>query len=201
MALAVTPFDGLCGFRPLAEIAHFLATVPSLRRLVGDDAAKEFETTVKANGADESEAHVRSNRQALQKAFTSLMNSEPADVEAAAKELVASAKSEGAAFAGEGGPSNGGQELADLIVRLNEQFEGDIGLFVVFFVNYVKLEAGEALFLQADDIHAYLSGGKSAPFRYCRRADLVGKTSSSAWHPPTTSCVRASRPSTKTSKP
>ena len=64
----------------------------------------------------------------------------------------------GQSFAGSGGPSNDGQELADLIVRLNSQFEDDIGLFVVFFVNYVKLEVGEALFLRADDIHAYLSG-------------------------------------------
>jgi mannose-6-phosphate isomerase len=31
-------------------------------------------------------------------------------------------------------------------------------LFVQFFLNYVKLEVGEAMFLKADDIHAYLSG-------------------------------------------
>ena len=35
---------------------------------------------------------------------------------------------------------------------------GDVGLFVLFFLNYVKLEVGEAMFLKADDIHAYLSG-------------------------------------------
>ena len=34
MTIAITPFDGLCGFRPLAEITHFLQTVPSLRELV-----------------------------------------------------------------------------------------------------------------------------------------------------------------------
>ena len=31
---------------------------------------------------------------------------------------------------------------------------------MLFFLNYVKLEIGEAMFLKADDIHAYLSGGK-----------------------------------------
>jgi len=41
---------------------------------------------------------------------------------------------------------------------LNKQFPGDVGLFVQFFLNYVKLEVGEAMFLKADDIHAYLSG-------------------------------------------
>src|SRR4051812_16368090 len=41
MAIAITPFEGLCGFRPLAEIAHFLETVPALRQLVGDTTASE----------------------------------------------------------------------------------------------------------------------------------------------------------------
>src|ERR1700761_6397800 len=39
MTIAVTPFDGLCGFRPLAEIAHFLGSVPPLRKLVGEEEA------------------------------------------------------------------------------------------------------------------------------------------------------------------
>jgi len=51
-----------------------------------------------------------------------------------------------------------GKELADLVVRLDKQFPRDIGLFVLFFLNYVKLDIGEAMFLKADDIHAYLSG-------------------------------------------
>lgn len=165
MTIAVTPFDGLCGFRPLAEIAHFLGSVPTLRKLVGDDVAEEFERIV--GGQGDSESSEDAKKQALQKAFSALMNADETKVENIAKELVASAKEEGEKFAGGGGPSNGGQELADLIVRLNGQFEGDIGLFVVFFVNYVKLNAGEALFLRADDIHAYLSGGQ--PIHSMRR--------------------------------
>lgn len=154
MTIAITPFDGLCGFRPLKEIVHFLSTVPSLRKLVGDSAAKEFEGVVEGNKDKEI------NKKALQAAFSALMRNERSAVSAEAKELVASAQAEGERFAGGGGPSNGGKELADLVVRCNSQFEGDIGLFVLFFLNYVKLEVGEAMFLKADDIHAYLSGGE-----------------------------------------
>ena len=89
------------------------------------------------------------------------MKSSSEAIDKAASELIQQAKSEGGKFAGEGGPANDGKELADLMVRLNEQFPNDIGLFVTFFLNYVKLEVGEAMFLKADDIHAYLSGGKS----------------------------------------
>jgi len=163
MTIAVTPFDGLCGFRPLAEIAHFLASVPSLRKLVGDSAAKEFESSVKGQETSSSDEQVQKNKKALQTAFSALMKNDKSDVASAAKELVKSAKTDGESFAGGGGPSNGGKELADLVVRLNSQFEGDIGLFVLFFLNYVKLEVGEAMFLKADDIHAYLSGGKHPP--------------------------------------
>jgi mannose-6-phosphate isomerase class I len=28
MALAVTPFEAMCGFRPIAELTNFLTTVP-----------------------------------------------------------------------------------------------------------------------------------------------------------------------------
>ena len=160
MTIAVTPFDGLCGFRPLKEIAHFLSTVPSLSKLVGESAAEEFEAAVSGKETSDSEKDMANNKKALQTLFTALMESDKSSVASAAKELVASAEKEGEGFAGKGGPSNGGKELADLVVRCNSQFEGDIGLFVLFFLNYVKLEIGEAMFLKADDIHAYLSGGR-----------------------------------------
>ena len=158
MTIALTPFDGLCGFRPLAEITHFLNSVPSLRNLVGDSAAENFEKSVKGHETSSSESDAETNKKALQSLFSTLMNSDKSKVLKAATELISSAQKEGPSFAGDGGPSNNGQELADLVVRLNGQFEGDIGLFVLFFLNYVKLEVGEAMFLKADDIHAYLSG-------------------------------------------
>ncbi|KAL8845044.1 MAG: hypothetical protein Q9176_000716, partial [Flavoplaca citrina] len=158
MTIAVTPFDGLCGFRPLKEITHFLATVPPLRKLIGEDAAKDFEDAVSGRETSSGAEDTERNKKALQTVFSALMNQDRSTVAAGTKELVASAKKEGESFAGGGGPSNNGQELADLVVRLNGQFEGDIGLFVLFYLNYVKLEVGEAMFLKADDIHAYLSG-------------------------------------------
>ena len=162
MTIAVTPFDGLCGFRPLKEISHFLSTVPSLRKLIGESAAKEFETAVRGKETSDSEKDVASNKTALQTLFSTLMKIEKPTIASAAEDLVASADKEGESFAGEGGSSNGGKELADLVIRCNSQFKGDIGLFVLFFLNYVKLEIGEAMFLKADDIHAYLSGGTTS---------------------------------------
>ncbi|TEY70345.1 hypothetical protein BOTCAL_0106g00200 [Botryotinia calthae] len=158
MTIAITPFDGLCGFRPLAEISHFLSTIPSLKKLVGESEAEEYQSAIKGQETSQKSEDEEKNKKALQKVFTALMNAKKEDVENASKELVASAEEEGDNFAGGGGPSNEGKELADLVIRLNKQFPGDVGLFVQFFLNYVKLEVGEAMFLKADDIHAYLSG-------------------------------------------
>lgn len=159
MTIAITPFDGFCGFRPLAEISHFLTTVPSLRSLVGEEEAEAYKTAVRGQENSEKKEDEVKNKKALQKAFGSLMNSKKEAVQAATKDLVESAKKEGSDFAGGGLPSTSGKELADLVERLNGQYPGgDIGLFVLFFLNYVKLETGEAMFLKADDIHAYLSG-------------------------------------------
>ncbi|CAK1355162.1 Mannose-6-phosphate isomerase [Cercospora beticola] len=158
MTIAITPFDGLCGFRPLGEIAHFLKNVPTLRQLVGEEAARNFEKTITGQETTDDGDKTQQNKKALQAAFSSLMTSSAEDIEKAATQLIEQAKSEGAEFAGSGVDATSGKELADLMIRLDGQFPNDIGLFVTFFLNYVKLEVGEAMFLKADDIHAYLSG-------------------------------------------
>ncbi|RFU33359.1 hypothetical protein B7463_g3013, partial [Scytalidium lignicola] len=158
MTIAITPFDGLCGFRPLAEIAHFLSTVPPLRKLVGNSEVEAYQSAIKGHETSDKPEDEANNKRALQTAFGSLMKSKKEDIAQASKELLELAQKDRDSFAGGGGPSNSGKELADLVIRLESQFPDDIGLFVLFFLNYVKLEVGEAMFLKADDIHAYLSG-------------------------------------------
>lgn len=153
MAIAITPFEGLCGFRPLGEIAHFLETVKPLRTLVGEEEASQFIQAAKDEGGDEA-----SKKKALQKAFGGLMSSSAGEVEKEITNLVALAKSEGADFAAGGVPSTKGDVLVELVTRLHGQYGADIGIFVLFFLNFVTLQPGEALFLVADDIHAYVSG-------------------------------------------
>jgi mannose-6-phosphate isomerase len=45
-----------------------------------------------------------------------------------------------------------------LVLRLENQYPSDIGVIAAFFLNHVKLKPGEALFLGANEPHAYLSG-------------------------------------------
>lgn len=154
MTIAVTPFEGLCGFRPLGEIAYFLKHIKALRGLVGDAAASKFEAVVANSSASEKE-----QKQALKEVFTALMETQQSKIGPAADELLKQVEQEQDNFpGGADAPLPGGKGFKELIPRLNKQFPGDIGLFVTFFLNFVEMKEGEAMFLQADDIHAYISG-------------------------------------------
>lgn len=48
----------------------------------------------------------------------------------------------------------------ELLLRLHSQYPGDIGCFSIYFLNYVVLEPGEAMFLGANEPHAYIYGGQ-----------------------------------------
>lgn len=150
MTIAITPFEGLCGFRPLNEIAHFLKTIPPLRELVGEAKAKDLDNT-----AADSDADIVTSKSVLRAAFTALMKSSSEAVKAKSKDLVSLASEQKITP----GPSvNTTEELCELVQRCNSQFPSDIGLFVLFFLNLVKLAPGQAMYLKADDIHAYISG-------------------------------------------
>jgi mannose-6-phosphate isomerase len=50
-------------------------------------------------------------------------------------------------------------ELSNLFQRLNKQYPGgDVGLFSIYFFNYIILNPGEAILLKANIPHAYLHG-------------------------------------------
>ncbi|KAK2836062.1 Mannose-6-phosphate isomerase [Arthroderma sp. PD_2] len=162
MTIAVTPFEGLCGFRPLAEIVHFLRAVEPLRDLVGSEAAEAFEKAVSGQEESQDEAAMQKNKTALREVFTKLLQATQESITSATQKLTSAAESSLETFATstaspDTNPANP-SELAELVIRLNGQFPNDIGLFVLFFLNFIRLDPGEAMFLKADDIHAYISG-------------------------------------------
>lgn len=146
MAIALTPFEGFCGFRPVNEIAWFLDHVPEFAELVGDGVVKQFKHTM----------HTDSHK-ALHVLFNAVMTADDLLIEEMAKRLVERATLEGANFAGSA--DFGGAKLASLLVRCNNDFPLDVGLFCGgLMLNYVELNAGEAMFLAAKVPHAYISG-------------------------------------------
>lgn len=151
MAIAVTDFEGFCGFKPLDQIAATLKTIGEFADVVGSDVVAEFVEGIQTAeiGSDADSA----NRKLLQKVFGRLMNTDDNTIAEKAKVLVerAQTKPETLDALAPG--------LAELVLRLNKQFPYDIGLFCgCLLLNHVRLNVGEAMFLQAKDPHAYISG-------------------------------------------
>ena len=49
--------------------------------------------------------------------------------------------------------------LSQLVLRIAKQYPGDVGVFCLLLLNYIVLKPGQAIFLAANEPHAYLSGG------------------------------------------
>ncbi|XBW38530.1 hypothetical protein QEN19_004119 [Hanseniaspora menglaensis] len=151
MAVAVTDFEGFCGFKPLEEIAEELKTISEFRDIVGVEVSDEFINNIKVGSFAADSAEDKANRTLLQKVFTKVMNASDEEIALKADLLVTRAKEAPESFKN--------RDLAALIIFLNEQFPQDVGLFCgCLMLNHCKLKAGEAIFLQAKDPHAYISG-------------------------------------------
>ncbi|KAI0052649.1 mannose-6-phosphate isomerase [Auriscalpium vulgare] len=144
MALALTPFTALCGFLPLPQIAAYLSVTPEFAALVTPSIAKRFNLAAASADLD-AEA-----KQALKDVFSAVMTAEETEFKAQLKALVARYQA--------GNERDEERDVKDLVLKLDEQFPGDIGIFCVYLLNYVKLQPGEAIFLGAGEPHAYVSG-------------------------------------------
>lgn len=136
IAIALTDFDGLCGFRPLKEIQGFVQKLPELQTILGES------STQAVLGAKEGDYN-----DGLKAAFTSLVKCD-ADV----------LKVELGKLANRINATDGDELQKKLFITLNKDFPGDVGCFAIYFLNHVKLLPGEAMYLDANVPHAYLLG-------------------------------------------
>ncbi|CAG01059.1 unnamed protein product, partial [Tetraodon nigroviridis] len=143
MAIALSRFQGLCGFRPVDQILAFLHAVPEFCALVGSEAAEELQASV----GDAVQTGL-----ALKKCFTRMMNCEKKLLVDQLNVLVKRVTEEGAAG------KDTSRSHGDLLLRLHSQYPGDIGCFSIYFLNHVVLEPGQAMFLGANEPHAYIYG-------------------------------------------
>ena len=147
MAIALTPFTALCGFRPLQEINTFLSHVPELASLIPPTILSSFQSTCTTSTNDDLKAT------ALRDVFAAVMTTPQDLVKSQLRMLIGRYKSDVHVPEGE--------DVRNLVVELDRQFPDDIGVFCVYLLNVVKLQPGEAIFLGAGEPHAYIDGGKA----------------------------------------
>ena len=138
MLVALTDFEGLCGFRRPRRILELL------EGLAGDTVARMRQTLTADPNAKGIE---RALGQALALRETDCGRDLAATV-SSIRDAVAAARTQGTRI------SRG--HLA--AITLSEQYPGDPGALVSLMLNRVSLKPGEGVYLGAGQIHAYLSG-------------------------------------------
>lgn len=127
---ALTTFRGLCGFRSLAEIMALIGPIwPAKFTYL----LKSIEQSFNPGG--------------LKLFFENLMRLGPPQRGQLVAPIVDQAsiqRDKAPAYA--------------WIVRLNQKYPGDIGVLSPLLLNVIKMEPGEAVFLPAGQLHAYLEG-------------------------------------------
>ncbi|GAB0490366.1 hypothetical protein MMPV_001601 [Pyropia vietnamensis] len=157
MAVAVTPFKAMCCFRRVAAIVADCDRLPALVGAFGEGGRSLVDGlrsvaggaaggTAAGEGDDEADA---ASADALRAAFEALMTQEPEAVAASLGALLDAVR----------GLPKADRTPADvLLLRLADQYPDDVGCFAAYLLNQVTLAPGEALFLPANEPHAYLSG-------------------------------------------
>jgi mannose-6-phosphate isomerase len=131
LAYALSEFDAFCGFRPVADTARLLDAldVPELSQF----------------------RDLLVGRDGLRATFTTLLSLAGETRDRLVRETLAGCRR----LAGAGGPW---AAAAQASLLAGEDFPGDIGAVLALLLNHVRLAPGEAIFLGAGNVHAYLRG-------------------------------------------
>lgn len=153
MAIALTPFKAFCGFLPPAKIAKFLEVVPELASIIPPSTSEYLNAALSASHLPSSQPPADPIKDAIRQIFGTLMKAPTSIVQDTIASIIRRY--------GSGGATPEEYAIKDLLVALDNQFPGDVGVLCIFLLNVVSLEPGQAIFLQANEPHAYLNGGIS----------------------------------------
>jgi mannose-6-phosphate isomerase len=135
LLVALQPFDALAGFRPAAR------TVDLLRALAVSDLDPFIELLDDQSDAD-----------GLRALFTTWITAPQPDID-----VLVTAVLQGAIHYVSCGATEFAAE-ARTVLELGERYLGDAGVLAALLLNRVTLGPGEAIFLPAGNLHAYLRG-------------------------------------------
>jgi mannose-6-phosphate isomerase len=142
---ALTPFEALCCFRSLKDIIVFLKKIPEMAHLV--EAEQVLGKYWNACASDLPEADSVEEKHVL-KVMMEKLYAVPDDV--CTKALRAHLKR--VKDSGDKCPED------EVFARTYGQYPDDVGCWMVYFLNYVQMVPGQALFLSDSEPHAYISG-------------------------------------------
>ncbi|GJQ13158.1 hypothetical protein GpartN1_g4949.t1 [Galdieria partita] len=146
MAVALTTCEVLYGFRKLEKIVMALQTHEEIRDACGHEAVELFLTQVSVVAGERRHLLLRN-------LVASLLGQSQEIISSCIFRLLPKMR------VSKSSSSNiDDMKYSDLFIRLYEQHGIDSGVILSLFLNFITLEPGEALFIAANEPHAYVSG-------------------------------------------
>ncbi|XP_036674626.2 mannose-6-phosphate isomerase [Drosophila suzukii] len=133
LAIALTPFLALVGFLPASDIRDYIDEFQPLSKLIGAEAVDQL--------------HESPDGQSVKLCYEKLMKTEESVIAKCINEIAKNYQKEL--------KSN---DLLEVFTKINQDFPGDVGVLSLFFLNLIRLKPGQAIYLGANEIHAYLDG-------------------------------------------
>lgn len=130
LVVALTPFQALCCFRPLDEVKAFVAAIPALQDLLPNSKAFDGATA----------------KDVLRAALSDLYGQPEDAVKAAIEKHKATLA------------ADTDVEAHRVFLRVESEFPGDVGCWMVYFLNVVNMKPGDGLFMAPNEPHSYLMG-------------------------------------------
>ncbi|WP_382307415.1 mannose-6-phosphate isomerase, class I [Herbiconiux sp. UC225_62] len=152
--VALSPtFEALCGFRPLVEVREI---VDLLVMIDGSQVAPRWELYgPMVHLLEDSVTEHETDAEVLESVVAWVLGGGP-EVEALVGHLVRT--TEKALHPAHAHLTDPYTPSLETVVRLHEEYPGDPGIIISILLNRVTLTAGQALYLPAGNIHAYLRG-------------------------------------------
>lgn len=146
LAVALTPFEAMCGFRRMVEISSLLKKHQEFANCISDEAKLAVFM-----------AHDPfSEQKALKMLFTSFMSCDPEVSSLQLNKLLQRLQLEQSSVHPRGPHDEHPWErkCSRAILRLAKQFPGDAGAMAPLFLNYLLIAPGESFFMAANEPHA-----------------------------------------------
>ena len=142
MIFALTPFDALCGFRDPAKSRDVFLHLAGCLELSGSGVPAVLTDVIDDLSQADEDAALRSAFERLIAGGDSVAEATKSVVEALAS----------------GAPMAPYQPELATVLSLNGEYPGDPGVLISLLLNRLSLEPGEAVYLPAGNVHAYLHG-------------------------------------------
>lgn len=149
MAIALTPFEAMCGFRRLEEISLLIKKHPEFAACLSQEAKLAVFLAKDEND----------QKQALQMMFSSFMQCDPEIAHHQLNLLLIRLQAEQSNVHPHPHDEPAWErKCARAVLRLAQQFPGDPSAMSPLFLNYLLIAPGESFFMAANEPHAYVAG-------------------------------------------